>query len=249
MTNLKGIKKISINSLDLTSLNDNDTPDAIRELCQLAKTPLGHVAAVCVFPSFVRLAKDLLKDTDIQVATVVNFPTGNEALDEVVEQTKLALFDGADEIDVVFPYQYYLQGDKEYAINLIRAVKETCGNKLLKVILESGTFSSLETLCTASEDAIKAGADFLKTSTGKILQGATPEAVDVMLRVIKTLQAKQVVGIKISGGVRTTEDAENYIHQVEKIMGNDWISQRTFRIGASGLLNHLLQGVVSTENY
>ena len=243
------IKKIAAQSLDLTSLNDTDTDDTIRTLCQRALTPLGHVAAVCVFPEFVGVAKECLQDTDIQVATVVNFPSGNEALNDVIAEVKQALFDSADEIDVVFPYEFYLAGERDYCIDFIRQVKKACGHRLLKVILESGAFSSMEVLAAASHDALTAGADFLKTSTGKIAEGATLEAARVMLTAIKSFDAHRVIGFKVSGGVRTTEDAAHYIQLARDIMGEDWVSARTFRIGASGLLDHLLKGTVSTGHY
>ena len=160
--------------LDLTSLNDDDTDARIIDLCQRAMTPVGPVAAVCVYPRFVALARRTLNDLGgqtVAVATVVNFPAGNAPLDEVLEQTRQALADGADEIDVVYPYRALLAGDADSGFALVRACKALCADRaLLKVILETGELAAPALIRQASLDAIEAGADFIKTSTGKVQQ-------------------------------------------------------------------------------
>ncbi|WP_235603283.1 deoxyribose-phosphate aldolase, partial [Piscirickettsia litoralis] len=158
----------------------------MKKLCSQASNRLGAVAAVCVYPQFVSLAKKLLKDKKIQVATVVNFPLGNESADKIFTEIKQALVEGADEIDLVIPYQEYLQqGYSDHALMLVRESKASCQNKLLKVILETGELKSQELIFKAASDAIISGADFIKTSTGKTPVGATLEAVEVMLSAIK----------------------------------------------------------------
>lgn len=245
------VKKLIINCLDYTSLNDTDTEDTIRTLCDRAITPLGHVAAVCVYPDFVKLAHLQLQNTGIHIATVVNFPRGSENLDDILTDTKAALFEGADEIDVVLPYESYLNGDRENAIRVIYAVKKTCGDKIVKVILETGELNTAEMIRGASTDALSAGADFLKTSTGKVAVGATPEAAIVMLKAIKKYQPKteKTLGLKISGGIRTEQDAAQYIELARSIMGENWVSPHTFRIGASSLLANLLGDSTTNKCY
>lgn len=249
------LKKLAINCLDYTSLNDTDTNDDIRTLCDRAITPLGNVAAVCVYLSFVDFSIRQLKDTGIKVATVVNFPSGTENVDEVLDDVKAALFDGADEIDVVWPYKSYLNGDRaneiDRAINLVRAVKKACGDKIVKVILETGELKDPKIIAAASNDALSAGADFLKTSTGKVPVGATIEAAEIMLNAIKNYQPKthQTLGLKVSGGIRTAEQAAQYIQLAQSIMGENWVTPQTFRIGASSLLNNLLEGTTNFSGY
>ncbi|WP_274584685.1 deoxyribose-phosphate aldolase [Neisseria leonii] len=222
--------------IDLTSLNDDDTPDRIAALCAKAVSPaFGNVAAVCVYPPFVAQARKLCPP-DVAVATVVNFPSGNEPKETVLHQTQTALNDGAAEIDVVFPYRQ----DSGYAQSLCAAVAELShahGAKV-KVILETGE-SDEEQIRRNALTAIAAGADFLKTSTGKTANGASPEAVAVLCGVIAGQAAP--AGLKISGGIRTAEQADAYLQQVKDILGGDFIRPQTFRFGASALLDELLK--------
>jgi deoxyribose-phosphate aldolase len=235
------LKRLAIQCLDLTSLNDTDTEDDIRSLCQQAITPLGNVAAICLAPEFVDFAKRTLVDPSIEIATVANFPSGNDTPAQVLACVKTALFDGATEIDVVLPYQAYANGDTETAIALIADVKKLCGKITLKVILESGALTPAQ-IAGASKDCLIAGADFLKTSTGKIAQGASLAAAKIMLTALKEYGATnaRTVGFKASGGVRTPAEAADYIQLARKIMGEDWVSAKTFRLGASSLLKALL---------
>ena len=235
------ISKAQILSLlDLTSLNEDDTPAVIDALCSNATQSIGKVAAVCVYPSFVAQSRARLPaSSGINVATVVNFPSGNEPLADVLAQTQQALADGANEIDLVFPYQALQQGNTEageaMCSQIATLVHQHSGS--LKVILETGALSP-EHIAQAAQIAIAAGADFLKTSTGKIAHGASLEASAILLDQIA--QAKQPVGLKISGGVRDIATAQAYIAQAAAKMGADWVQSENFRIGASSLLKELI---------
>lgn len=226
-----------ISLIDLTSLNDEDTNESILTLCKKAITPMGSVAAVCVYPRFVKLAADFFSGK-MKIATVVNFPHGADPLDEVIALIHQSIQDGADEIDVVFPYANFLSGDETGAVDFIRTCKKACGHHLLKVILEIGALKESQIIFKISQAALSAGADFIKTSTGKIPTGATPEAALAMLLAIKS--SHKNAGIKISGGIRTIEQALEYISLAETIMGNHWVTPNHFRIGASSLLDKLL---------
>ena len=225
--------------IDLTSLNDTDSVETISALCHKAMTQTGHVAAVCVYPQFVSQAKKILDKTTVRIATVVNFPAGTETLAEVLASIKQAVADGANEIDMVFPYQAYLQGDKLSSYAFVRACKVACGEHvLLKVILETGVLSDPTAIAEVSYHVCHAGADFLKTSTGKVAAGATSEAVQAMLNVLHKIPRR--IGLKVSGGVKTVEQAEHYIQLAEKTMGEHWLIPDHFRIGASQLVDNLL---------
>ncbi|MDO6460011.1 deoxyribose-phosphate aldolase [Granulosicoccaceae sp. 1_MG-2023] len=225
--------------LDLTSLNDDDTDDTVRSLCQRAITPYGAVAAVCVMPAQVALAAQLLSDTPVRVASVANFPLGAADPEGAKKQTMQLIRDGADEVDVVFPWRNFLDADYDVCESLISGCKARCGNThALKVILETGALGDESHVYRASRLAIEAGADFIKTSTGKTGQGATPEAARAMLSAIRDSGA--VCGLKVSGGVRTFAQAASYISLAEELMGADWVSPANFRIGASALLGDLL---------
>jgi deoxyribose-phosphate aldolase len=233
------VKKI-YSLIDLTSLNFNDTEATITQLCQQATSTLGHVAAVCIYPKFIPLAKKLLTNSDVKIATVVNFPEGSQSLATVVGDIQKAIKLGAQEIDVVMPYQEYLAKKYAEVKNFIHACKNACGEDvLLKVILETGALQQAAIISQASKDVILAGADFIKTSTGKINIGATLEAAEAMLTTIHDLKLNRAVGFKTSGGVRTIEQAKNYLMLAESIMGKNWISPQTFRIGASQLVKEL----------
>lgn len=223
--------------LDLTSLNDDDTPEVISILCERARTPVGSVAAVCVYPRFVQQAATLLQG--IPVATVVNFPTPHDGLDKVLKDTQVALEDGADEIDLVMDYRHL---DAPETVAMITAVKEVCvnANRLLKVIIESGYFDNQAQIAKAAALAIDGGADFVKTSTGKIQVGATLEAVETICRTIAEKGVSDSVGIKIAGGVKTPEQAQAYLDIITRYFGAQWVHPTRVRIGASSLLSALL---------
>jgi deoxyribose-phosphate aldolase len=230
--------------MDLTSLNDDGTTATIDVLCQKAVTAHGHVAAVCVLPPFVRLAAEKLAKTAVKIATVANFPSGAMPFENVSAVMTQAIADGAHEVDVVFPYEIFLAGDREHAREFLRLCKDLCGEKvLLKIILETGALQDSQHVANASADAILAGADFIKTSTGKIKVGATLEATVIMLMKIKDMTPTlgRTVGIKISGGVRTFEQAAQYLMLANRVMGSDWVSPQTFRFGSSQLLDVVLK--------
>lgn len=229
--------------IDLTSLNETDTPASIKILCEKAITPQAHVAAVCIYPQFVEQVAKFFLGKQVAVATVANFPEGKDPLEDVLIAIKKSIAEGAGEIDVVFPYTQYLAGDKVAAFQFIKNCREACGvDVLLKVILETGALKDPQTIVEVSRNVILAGADFLKTSTGKIPLGATPEAVSAMLSVIKEFSLVQElpVGLKVSGGVRTVDDALLYIRLAAGTMGPEWVHPDHFRIGASQLVDALV---------
>lgn len=233
--------------VDLTSLNADDSESSIAAFCEKAQPAFGHVAAVCIYPQFVRLAAAQFAGTPIKVATVVNFPEGNASLESVLLEIGSALQAGANEIDVVFPYERYLAGEQQYARHFVADCKAACGSDvILKVILETGALLDPAIIADAAFDALTAGADFIKTSTGKIAEGATFEAVATMLLVMRHVipQLNRNVGIKVSGGVREVQQAAQYMELAASIMGRDWVEPATFRIGASKLVDEIVKGVV-----
>lgn len=232
------IARRSLPLLDLTSLNDGDDADSTVQLCTKAMTPVGNVAAVCLWPSFVTQAKQLLAGTGIRVATVVNFPGGSFGADKVVEQIDRALSAGADEIDVVMPYADVMTGSGQRAADHLAACRAACGTTLMKVILESGALAKPVLVERAAAIAVAAGADFLKTSTGKVQAGATPSAARIMLEACKA--APRRVGFKASGGIRDLVAAGEYLALADAICGPAWAAPETFRFGASGLLDTIL---------
>lgn len=224
--------------IDLTSLNDADTSETITLLCQKAVTPHGHVAAICVYPQFVGQVSAFLKNKPVKTATVANFPSATDTVDEVVRSIRQSIADGAEEIDVVFPWPLWLRGEKEPAYDFIRICKAACGeNILLKVILETGALPD-SAIAEMSHHVCHAGADFLKTSTGKISVGATLTAARVMLETIRKMPRS--IGFKVSGGVRTVAQASHYMELAEEIMGRDWVTPKHFRIGASQLVDAII---------
>ncbi|MGV6987497.1 deoxyribose-phosphate aldolase [Testudinibacter sp. P80/BLE/0925] len=255
MTQLNDIKKtakLALSLMDLTSLNDNDTDEAIIALCRQAKTKFGSPAAVCVYPRFVPIARKTLRQlglAQVKIATVTNFPHGNDDLDIAVAETKAAIAYGADEVDVVFPYRTLIKGDEKCGFELVSACKKICAdnNVLLKVIIESGELQTAALIRKASEIAIRAGADFIKTSTGKVQVNATLESAELMLQAIADLNVQDRVGFKAAGGVRTAQDAQQYLQLAARILGGDRLNPAHFRFGASGLLNDLL-GTLGGEN-
>lgn len=236
------LKKI-LSLIDLTSLNETDTSENIAKLCEKAVTTYGHVAAVCIYPQFVKQAVKALAGKPVKIATVANFPHGNDTFEFTVKTIKEAIVNGAHEIDVVFPYERYLAGDHEVARAFIQACKTACGHHtLLKVIMETSALHDPAVIAEASYEAVLGGADFLKTSTGKKGIGATLEAAGAMLLIIRNMrpEIKRTVGFKASGGIRTIEQAKHYIELAQHIMGIDWVTPNTFRIGASQLVDAVI---------
>jgi deoxyribose-phosphate aldolase len=231
--------------IDLTNLSDDCSEDDVVELCSRARGPHGSVAAVCVWPRFVSRAVRELTDTGVRVATVVNFPHGRDSVETVVESVARCVTDGADEIDLVIPYEKFRdadadEGDGDRAVvQMVAKVKESLpANRSLKVILETGELRDRELVDRAARLAVASGADFIKTSTGKTPVSATPEAVETMLSVLReSPRIDRRVGIKPSGGIRTVAEAARYLAIADRIMGPDWATPETFRFGASGLLD------------
>jgi deoxyribose-phosphate aldolase len=228
--------------LDLTELSDGCREDHVEALIQKAMTPHGPVAAVCIWPQFVSLARSRLKGKGIKVASVINFPKGGDDVERAIEDAVEALDDGADEIDLVMPYHALLEGDETTVRSMIGEIKdETEDRARLKVILETGMLPDQASVRRAADLAIESGADFIKTSTGKTAFSATLESVKTMLQAIKA--AEHTVGIKPSGGIRTLADAKSYLSLVEAEMGPVWASPGTFRFGASGLYDVLIDTI------
>jgi deoxyribose-phosphate aldolase len=231
--------------LDLTSLNDDDDDARIVQLCHKALTPVGPVAAVCVYPRFVALARhtlDQLGGQAVAVATVCNFPGGNGDPHSVLAEARQALDDGAGEIDLVYPYRALLAGDAESGKALVAACRKLCeGRALLKVILETGELGEPLLIRKASHDAIAAGADFIKTSTGKVPINATAAAAEIMLAVIA--ETGGITGFKPAGGMRQLSEALVYLWLAERLLGQRWITARHLRFGASSLLDNTLRQI------
>ncbi len=224
--------------LDLTNLDADCDAAAIDDLCKRAQSPEGFVAAVCIWPAFVAQAKDALKGTGIKVATVVNFPAGTAAPAEVVAETEAAIADGADEIDLVVPWSALKAGDDDAIPAMLAAVRAACGDTTLKAILETGELADPVLIARAAEQALAGGADFLKTSTGKVAVNATPEAAEILMETIR--RTGSAAGFKAAGGVRSLADAALYLGLADRIMGAGWAGPKHFRFGASGLLAALL---------
>ena len=233
--------------LDLTRLEDDADESHVRAMCARADTRFGHPAAVCVYSHFVAAARHALDQAGLSgrvaVATVANFPEGGSDLKLALLDVEQGLERGADELDLVFPWRALLAGDEAVGADLVAECKAMCGSRKLKVILESGMLAASEAnphaIRRAGEIAINGGADFLKTSTGKMPAGATPEAARTMLETIR--DSGRPAGLKVSGGVRTLADARQYMQIAEDVMGPGWVSSETFRIGASGLLDVLIE--------
>jgi deoxyribose-phosphate aldolase len=232
----------ALRCLDLTDLTDTCTDQAIDALCARAQDPRGPVAAVCVWPQFVVRAREALRGSPVRIATVVNFPAGGEDVERVTDDVREALSDGANEIDLVLPYEALRRGDMAVASEMVEAVREVVDQgRSLKVILETGMLTEPALIEAASRLAIDAGADFIKTSTGKTPVSATPEAAEIMLNAIKA--SGRPVGLKPSGGIRTVADAGIYLGLADRIMGPDWATPRTFRIGASSVFEALIAAI------
>jgi deoxyribose-phosphate aldolase len=241
----KRIKQI-IGLIDLTNLDKNCDQAAIEQLCAHSITPVGSVAAVCIWPEFIKDAKQHLGAASaINIATVINFPGGSESQHLCAAKIEKAIRDGATEIDYVMPYKQLLNGkitEVELALKSTRACVPASIH--LKVILETGELKTAQNIKIASELAIDCGADFIKTSTGKVVINATPEAAAIMLDVIA--KKNRDIGFKPAGGIRTVNEAEKYLQLAEDKLGEAWLTAAHFRIGASGLLHEALSLVEPT---
>lgn len=237
---------LAISMVDLTTLEGADTPGKVRAMCAKAAHPgdgAPRVAAVCVYPDLVAVAAEALAGSGVKVASVATaFPSGRSSLEVKVSDTALAVAAGADEIDMVIDRGAFLSGDYTKVYEEIVAVKAACGDAHLKVILETGELSTYDNVRRASWLAMLAGADFIKTSTGKVSPAATPSVTLVMLEAVRDFRDRtgRQVGVKPAGGIRTTKDAIKNLVLVNEIAGDDWLTPEWFRLGASSVLNDLL---------
>ena len=233
--------KILINCLDLTSLGEHDSEYQVETLCNKADTPYGTVAAVCIWPQFITLAKKKLKDSPVKIATVVNFPQGSNDFKKLKSEITHALKSGADEIDAVFPYHDFLQGKTSVCEEFLKITTDLCGEHTTKIILETGELKTAQRIVEATSLCLDYGVGFIKTSTGKTETSATPEAANAILETIAS--ARRKAGFKASGGIKTIEDAKKYLVLTQTILGNPWINPERFRIGASSLLDNLIKTI------
>lgn len=252
---LQGLMMV-LNMIDLTTLEGMDTPGKVKQLCYKARhlhdavEGLPQVAAVCVYPNFVRLAKTELADTKIKVASVATaFPSGNTALEIKLDDVRMAVDQGADEIDMVISRGKFHAGDYSYVHDEIAAVKHACGLARLKVILETGELGDFDNVRRASDIAMLAGADFIKTSTGKIKPAATLPVTLVMLEAIRDhyLKTGEMVGMKPAGGISNAKLALHYLIMVKETLGELWLDNDWFRFGASSLANDVLMQIVKQK--
>ncbi|AMC11042.1 2-deoxyribose-5-phosphate aldolase [Lutibacter profundi] len=248
--------KLALSMIDLTTLEGKDTKGKVQQLCYKAMHPhdslknIPTVAAICVYPSYVGVAKKALQGSNIQVASVATaFPSGQSALEVKLSDTKFAVDQGADEIDMVISRGEFLSGNYQFVFDEIAAVKEVCGKAHLKVILETGELDTLENVRKASEIAMYAGADFIKTSTGKIQPAATMPVTYVMLDAIKDFYLKtgKMIGMKPAGGISTSKIALQYLVMLNEVLGEKWMNNNYFRFGASSLANDVLMQLVKAE--
>lgn len=245
--------KMALNMIDLTTLEGKDTEGKVKQMCYKAAhlhdayPGLPTVAAVCVFPTMVKTAKDALKGTNIKVASVSTaFPAGQSTREVKLLDTKFAVDNGADEIDMVISRGEFLKGNYNFVFDEICAIKEVCGKARLKVIFETGELSTLDNVRRASDIAMYAGADFIKTSTGKISPAATPTVTLVMLEAIRDFYyaTGKMVGMKPAGGISTAKAAIQNLVMVRETLGEAWLTNEWFRFGASSLANDLLMQIM-----
>jgi deoxyribose-phosphate aldolase len=248
--------KLAMSMLDLTTLEARDTPGKVKQLCAKAMNPhssvegIPPVAAVCVYPNLVRVAKEALKGSKVKVAAVATaFPSGMSSRKVKIEETRWAVGEGADEIDMVISRGHFLAGEYDYVFDEIAAVKHACGKAHLKVILETGELSTLDNVRRASDLAMHAGGDFIKTSTGKIQPAATLPVTLVMLEAIRDFyyETGKKIGMKPAGGIATSKLPLQYLVVLKETLGNDWLNSDMFRFGASSLANDILMQIMKEQ--
>lgn len=248
--------RLAMRMIDLTTLEGKDTPGKVKQMCYKAAhvhdayPDAPQVAAVCVYPSMVRVARKALEGTKIHVASVSTaFPSGQAPLQVKLDDTRFAVEEGADEIDMVISRGEFLRGNYNFVFDEIAAIKEACGDAHLKVILETGELSTLDNVRKASDLAILAGGDFIKTSTGKVTPAATMEVTLVMLEAIRDHYYKtgKMVGMKPAGGIRDSKLAINYLVMLRETLGQAWLSPDWFRFGASALANDIMMQLVKEK--
>ena len=245
--------KLALSMIDLTTLEGKDSLGKVRQLCYKAShlhdqfSNLPQVAAVCMYPNMVEVAKKALKSSSIKIAAVATaFPSGMATLEAKLNEVKSVVDAGVDEVDMVISRGRFLQGDYSYVFDEVAKVKSTCGQAHLKVILETGELITLDNVRKASDLAMNAGADFIKTSTGKVKPAATPSVVLVMLEAIRDFYKRtgKIVGMKPAGGISTAKLAIQYLVMVRETLGQEWLTPDRFRFGASSLANDILMQIV-----
>ncbi len=250
------ILKLIFNCIDLTTLSAIDSADSVTAFVEKVNSfavsypEMPEVAAVCLFPVFAPVLKSVLKRSNVKKAVVsAGFPSSQTFTDVKKLETKRAIEFGANEIDIVLSVGEFLEGNYDFAYEEVVAIKDVIQDIHLKVILETGALKTPEQIWMASLLCMEAGADFIKTSTGKMQPAATPEAFYVMARAVKEYHQKtgKKVGLKAAGGISTAEDALIYYGVVKEVLGNDWLNNNLFRIGASRLANNLLSDILSIE--
>ena len=248
--------KLAMSMIDLTTLEGKDSEGKVKQLCYKAMHPhdafpgIPQVAAICVYPTMVKTARQALKGSNIHVASVATaFPSGLAPLKVKLEDTRFAVNEGADEIDMVISRGKFLQGEFDFVFDEIAAIKEACGKAHLKVILETGELSTLDNVRKASDLAILAGADFIKTSTGKIQPAATMPVTLVMLEAIRDYYyaTGKMIGMKPAGGIANSKLALHYLVMVNETLGAAWLHPDWFRFGASKLANDIIMQLVKQE--
>ena len=254
--NTLDVKKFLFNCIDLTTLNTTDSDESVMKFTQNVNRfeesypDLKNVAAICVYPCFAEIVKDTLEVEGVNIACVsAGFPSSQTFIEVKVAETAMAILDGADEIDIVISVGKFLSGDYETMCDEIAEIKATCKEKHLKVILETGALQSAENIKKASILSMYAGADFIKTSTGKQQPAATPEAAYVMCQAIKEYyeQTGIKVGFKPAGGINCVNDALIYYTIVKEVLGDEWLTNKLFRLGTSRLANLLLSEIVGED--
>lgn len=254
-TKLQGLKMV-LNMIDLTTLEGKDTPGKVKQMCFKAKhlhdihPGLPTVAAVCVYPTMVEIAKKSVEGSGVKVASVSTaFPAGQAPLAVKIADTKFAVENGADEIDMVISRGRFLAGDYNFVFDEIAAIKEVCGSARLKVILETGELVTLDNVRRASDIAMYAGADFIKTSTGKISPAATMQVTYTMLEAIRDFMDETgiKIGMKPAGGISNSKLAIHNLVMVKEVLGVEWLNNEWFRFGASSLANDVLMQIIKQE--
>lgn len=254
-TKINGLKLV-LNMIDLTTLEGKDTPGKVKQMCYKAKhlhdeyPGLPTVAAVCVFPSMVKIAAKEVAGSGVKVASVSTaFPAGQAPMSVKIDDTKFAVDSGADEIDMVISRGKFHAGEYNFVFDEIAAIKEACGDARLKVILETGELGTLDKVRRASDIAMYAGADFIKTSTGKVSVNATMPVTLTMLEAIRDFYYKtgRMVGMKPAGGISTAKLALHYLVMVKETLGADWLTNEWFRFGASSLANDVLMQLMKQK--
>jgi deoxyribose-phosphate aldolase len=248
--------KLALNMIDLTTLEGKDTPGKVQQLCYKAMHPhdalpgIPTVAAICVYPSMVKIAKKALEGSEIKVASVATaFPSGQAPRDVKIRDTKFAVNEGADEVDMVISRGKFLAGEYNYVFDEIASIKEACGQARLKVILETGELVTYDKVRRASDIAMHAGADFIKTSTGKVQPAATMPVTLVMLEAIRDFyyDTGKMIGMKPAGGISKSKLALHYLVMVNEVLGEAWLDNHWFRFGASSLANDVLMQLVKEQ--